>query len=255
MRKEASLAMFTCVTAAVSSFIRWVQNNNIYERSTGLVRPSIWNNIMLAACAFTVIGLAFLTFRLKNSDARGDYRTALRARTILFPAAALILGVGMVAGAFMLIRGRGDSMYPNLNLILAVFAVLCGASFPALALGPKKDSSGAFICVCSVMPVFFFCCWLVICYRENSANPVLWSFAFEILAICAAALGFYYLAGYAFQRAKPYHTIFFSQLGAFLCIVALGDDRILAKQLFLLTSGLMLLMQSTVLTARMKTTE
>ena len=251
MRKEASLAMFTCVMAAFASFARWMQNNNIYESSTGLAVPSVWSSVMIAVCVVAIIGLIFLTYRLKSFNAGTEYRTALRARTIMFPIAAIVLGVGMAVGALMLIRNRDNIMYPHLNLILAVFAILCGASFPVLALGPKKDGSDVLVCLCAAIPVLFFCYWLVISYRENSTDPVLWAFAFEILALCGATLGFYYLAGYAFRRVKPLHTVFFTQLGAFLCTVVLGDNRIMGKQVFFLMSGIMLLMQSTVLVARM----
>lgn len=60
---------------------------------------------------------------------------------------------------------------------------------------------------------------------------MVWSYAPEILAIACSLLSFYYVAGHAYGRGKPFATIFFCNFGAFLCFVTLPDERLIAQQI------------------------
>ena len=240
--------MTTCVSAALASFIRWVQNNNIYEPGTGLAMPSGWSTAVLACIVLFTVALAVLTYRACHRSESPDMRTALRGNTVLYPIAAGALGLIMLVGAVMLIRGRQEFLRDNgLYSVLAVFALCAGLSFPVLAMGTGRNSSGILTCFAAAIPILFFTFWMAVSYRSHSVEPVLWKFSIEILALATAALGFYYLAGYAFGRAKPMPSVFFGQLGAFLCAMALGDARHTGLQLFLFACAVMLLLQSAIL--------
>ena len=80
--------------------------------------------------------------------------------------------------------------------------------------------------------MLFLCLLLVIRYKANSSDPTKIKYVYDLLGLCAAAVGSYYLAGFAFGRSRPRCTIFFSLLGITLCLVAAPIDGPLPLQVF-----------------------
>ena len=75
-----------------------------------------------------------------------------------------------------------------------------------------------------MLPVLFFCLWLVVFYKENAANPILWSYGMEILAIAMCLLAVFRLSAYLFYRAKPRRTIFACMLALITSLATLTDS-------------------------------
>ena len=100
---------------------------------------------------------------------------------------------------------------------------------PAASLTARYIRYG--FCLASTLPIALCCFWLIVSYRQDAVTSVVWSYAPEILAISCSLLAFYYVAGHAYGRARPFATIFFCSLGAFLCFVTLPDERLIAQQI------------------------
>ena len=75
------------------------------------------------------------------------------------------------------------------------------------------------------------------------------------MSICAALLAFYYVAGYAFGRVRPQHTVFFCMMGAFLCLMCLADDRSFGIQLMTISAAGMLLFDGWMILSNMRPLE
>lgn len=54
-----------------------------------------------------------------------------------------------------------------------------------------------------MLPVLMYALWLVVCYKANDINSVVWAYAVEIIAVSVAMIGFFYNAGYVFGQPKP----------------------------------------------------
>ena len=95
-----------------------------------------------------------------------------------------------------------------------------------LLFGPvdAHGSHGGFGAALSVLPVLFFCLWLVVFYKENAANPILWSYGMEILAIAMCLLAVFRLSAYLFYRAKPRRAIFACMLALITSLATLTDS-------------------------------
>ena len=238
--------MFTGVMAAIGLFLRWLQNNNIYEEATGLPVKSPISTVFVVFCVVYAAAALVLTLSLKDAWVESSFRTAFRARTILFPTVATILGIATAAAAVSLLFSKPVGISAALQSVLALGALLCAICFPLISMGPKKDSTGNAACVYTFVPVIFFSVWLIIAFKEHAQDPVLWHYAIEVLAIASATLGFYYAAGYAFERARLKHTVLFGNLAAFFCITALGDPRDLPRQIIIAAPGIVLLIMSNV---------
>ena len=243
MQKETGLlCVSACVAGALGLFARWMQLGNSFEQSTGLpIKGSFWNGAVFFICALTIAVLAFLSLRLGRYEAELSFREAFRGRNLLYPLLAAIFGIVMIVGGVMVLLKAGNSMFPAMQRLFGALAMVSGVSLPVIAMGPKKDSNGLNICVATIIPVVLCCFWLLVSYRENSADPTVWHYSIEILAIAAAVMAYYYVAGYAFLRPRPKLTVFFCLLAGAFCIITLADSRAVGEQLLFAATGLMLI--------------
>lgn len=155
----------------------------------------------------------------------------------------LVIALIMAAGSVMLLITAGDAEAPlgmdfsGLLRILALLGLLTAGGFLGIAGGangkeaPDGSPRQAGFCLAATLPIAFCCFWLIVSYRQDAVTSVVWSYAPEILAIACSLLSFYYVAGHAYGRGKPFATIFFCNFGAFLCFVTLPDERLIAQQI------------------------
>ena len=166
--------------------------------------------------------------------------TGDRVRTI----GGVVLGALLAVGGAWLMISSGTLSSPGLQRVLAALTIVTGAAFiwQMLSIGDGETTSGTV--VCASMPIVLLAFWLIVSYKVNIINPTVSAYAVEILALCAALIAFYELAGFAYGRPKAIRSIFWSQFAAFLCITALPDDRTGGQQLMLAAIAGMLLFQS-----------
>ena len=125
----------------------------------------------------------------------------------------------------------------------AVLAVLTGLSFPVLLSAANRERpwlKPRLLCLFSFLPILLFAVWLILSYKENAINSVVWDFAIEIVTLCVVMVSFYHVAGFAYGQPNVWRTMFFAMFGAFLCIMSLADARNVGLQLVLLSAALML---------------
>lgn len=215
---------FAAVMGALGFMMRWLQGMQIYDETTGLAeRGASISVLVILILAGTVAALAVWAFWLRRYEPRRDER-ALVGKSILYRLfGGLAGGVLVLSGLILIVTAGGDAM-PGMQRALAVFQVLGGVSAILLVVHADQPGQVKTRRVAAVVLVLFGCMFMVTVYRENAANPVLWEFAPEILALCAATLALYYTAGYQFGQAKPFAGIFFCQTGLFLCMVCVIDQ-------------------------------
>ena len=181
--------------------------------------------------------LAVVCFRVKNQphtsfpdSLPAAFAASKRARAV----GGVLLGAMLALGGLWLLLSSGALSEPGLQRVLAVLAVVTGVVFARQMLAPGERENDAGALVCASMPMVLLVFWLIVSYKVNIINPTISAYAVEILALCAALIAFYELAGFVYGR----------QFAAFLCIPALPDDRAGAQQLMLVAVAGMLLFQS-----------
>lgn len=258
MRKNA-LTICCCsgVMAAFGAFFRWLQNQVCFEEDTGLaVSGSVWPYVVALWIAAAAVILAVLCLRLKN-QARlrlpETFAEAFAGENGLYAACAWALGALMILGGILLLFAAAGSSYAVLHRVLALLAIAAGAGFPLQlrAVGPEEEPPAA-AAAFATLPIMLFAFWLIVSYKVNIVNPAVSSYAVEILALSAATIGFYQIAGYAFGRVRPARAVFFCQFGAFLCLTTLSDGRYTGQQLILVAAAGMLLFQSWLVMANVR---
>jgi hypothetical protein len=253
MQKNAlTTCCFTCAAGAIGAFCRWLQNQLAFDES-GLSVQSVWNYaVPLIIIAAAICFYSFVAkYKRSGLVMTTDFYDTFSGSNRIFIPTVWFVGAIMIFGAMILFATVPDGVGSILYRILAGFGILSGISFGVTAVGARRRYEPGLVCVFATVPVIQFCLWLITSYKQNSTNPTVWVYAVEILAIAAALLAFYYFAGYPYGRAKPYSSLYFAMLGAFLCIVALADDRNFGLQLMLASAICMQLLWIWMIVSRM----
>lgn len=247
MRKLAlTLTCTTCVYSAFGIFSRWLQNMTSFEENGLYISGSLWGIVLTILCiaaAGTMFGFARYYKKNLGLTCAPDPGVAFAGSGLLHKIIYLVIALIMAAGSVMLLITAGDAEAPlgmdfsGLLRILALLGLLTAGGFLGIAGGangketPDGSPRQAGFCLAATLPIAFCCFWLIVSYRQDAVTSVVWSYAPEILAIACSLLSFYYVAGHAYGRGKPFATIFFCNFGAFLCFVTLPDERLIAQQI------------------------
>lgn len=247
MRKLAlTMTCTTCVYSAFGIFSRWLQNMTAFEENGLYISGSLWGIVLTILCiaaAGTMFGFARYYKKNLGLTCAPDPGVAFAGSGLLHKIIYLVIALIMAAGSVMLLITAGDAEAPlgmdfsGLLRILALLGLLTAGGFLGIAGGangkeaPDGSPRQAGFCLAATLPIAFCCFWLIVSYRQDAVTSVVWSYAPEILAIACSLLSFYYVAGQAYGRGKPFATIFFCNFGAFLCFVTLPDERLIAQQI------------------------
>ena len=245
MRKSAiTVTVTTLVLGVFGAFLRWLQNTSAYEAETGCIVPFHGTTIVLVIyCVFAVAAiLAINLLWLRRYTGAADI-AALHGATGLPAALSWVFGVAFVLCACVLMFSAAHGRYSLVQRLLGAFGILAGLSFPFLP--GKQDGSSRALGRAAAMTVTLFCCyWLVCCWRDHSANPVIWSFVMEVLAVAATTVAFYYIAAFHYGAGRGNRALPVVQLAVLFDLVTLFDKRSTVRGLmFLLCIGMLLLFE------------
>jgi hypothetical protein len=253
MRKDTlTTLLFTCIAGAFGIFFRWLQLLLSFEEDTGLpIHGSVPAVIVPVFCVLVALGLLILTRRLRRYEARTELNVALHCRSFLFTLIGWIAAALSVIGALALFFSAPADRHPELRRVLAILALLSGLCFPGFiyATGKKPNSLSRLF---SLVPVIFCCFWLIVSYKDHIANPVVSSYAIEILAISASILAFFFVAGYPCNSPKPLTTFFFCNVSTFLCLMTLVDVHAFGELLIFASMAVMQLTCSVLISMNLR---
>ena len=255
MQKTAiTITVTTLVLGVFGAFLRWLQIANAYEAETGCITP--WHGttiVLVISCVLAVAALLALDLLWLRQYTGGDDISALRSASRLPAALSWVFGVVFALCACVLMFTSAYSKYPLAQRLLGAFGILAGLSFPFLP--GKQDGSGRTLGRAAATTVTLFCCfWLVCCWRSHSANPAVWAFVTEVLAISASTVAFYYIASFHYGAAHGGRALPAVQLALLFDLVTLFDERSTVQGLMLLLCIGMLLLLEFLLIENMKET-
>lgn len=258
--KTLEVTCYVAGAGAFGVFLRWLQVQLAFNEA-GLAEKSLFHLFVLLYIA--AIGFAFLHFidreRSRNAALPDDYGEAMYTPdpvrlTKMLPSGEIHLkkvyvfcrwaaGAVICLGGLLLYAASETDEQVTLLRVLAGLSVVFGLSYPALIGSAGKVARRRWLwCAAACEPVLLFAFWLVLSYKTNAINSVVWAYAVEMAAIVAAMAAFFRLAGFLFDSPSGWRSMFFSMMGAALCIMALADERYLGMQLiFFGTAALLLL--------------
>ncbi len=249
--KSLKFCGYTLIMGIFGAFFRWAQGISAYEPDTGLaISGSTWSYILLGFLIICALSFIFTVRRFRKESFPSQYSQALQIDLRLVGVIGLIIAAVMAIGGLITLFSAVTAPISVFDAVTGAFAIICAISFAAFISSPVRDHAKARGAAAGLIVVLFFCFWLIATYKSFASEPVIWRFAPRILAICAAILGYYFMAGYPYGRPKPLLCLYFCQLGAFLLIVTLADSFKFGEQLIALSAAAGLLVLSYTILSR-----
>lgn len=222
----------TLVTAAAAAAGFFLRNHSLQNSldSTGLpTEASAAIPLMWAFSALAV--LVVLLTCLGRRELCGSYTQHMGTSSLLFLVFSLAAGFVCLASGAVWLRDYIFAGEDTMELIMPLLVLLTGVSWMALSVSAFRGREVAGQALFAFIPALSFCILLIYSYREISGIPSAFIFAFRILAPAAAALAFYYSAGFVYGRPRPRITLFVMRLAALFSAVTLADGHGFAKSL------------------------
>lgn len=248
--KVIEICCYAAGAGAFGTFFRWLQDQSAFTEE-GLADASVFNYLVPLYLVFAAIYFSNYVDKMKASRyfLSGDFAVDLRNEHIIYKILRWVIGMIMVLGGIILFMTCEVEKDAFLLRILSLLAIFSGVSYPIHLGAANYDevASPKLLCTLAIMPVIMFSLWLIISYKANDINSVVWAYAVEIFAIIIAILSFFRMAGYAFGCPQPNRCLFSCMYGTAICIVALADDRNFGMQMIFLSAAAMLLLYNWIL--------
>ena len=254
-KKALEINAYVAGAGAFGVFFRWMQRQLAFE--DGLVKGSVWN--VIVPLSILVVGYVFLRFvdRFKNERCYlpDELEEALVSPGKLYMIVRWAVGILMCVGALAVLATCETDKNAVMLRVVALLAGLTGVTFPQIlsAANQKKAWLGPkVLCLFSFLPMLLFAVWLILSYKENAINSVIWDYSIEIITLCVGMVSFFRVGGFAFGQPNCWRAMFFAMFGAFLCIMSLADSRNIGLQIILLSAALMLINYNWIMVANLR---
>lgn len=256
-KRSLEISCYVCGAGAFGVFFRWLQDQMAFNEA-GLAEKSVFNYLVpLLILAGALLFNRFIEqAKAEKLYIPTDFCQALRNEGRLFTIARWACGLLMVLGGIVLIAGCETDKEAKMMFALAGLAIASGLSYPLL-LGSANDKYGklrhpTLACMGAVLPVLLFALWLVLCYKQNALNSVVWSYLIEMATVIVALLAFFRAAGFAFGAVKTWPTLFTIMLGVMMCLMSLADERYIGMHIIMLGAAAQLLLYTWLLIVNMQ---
>ena len=249
-KKSLEITCYVAGAGAFGVFLRWLQDQLAFDEN-GLSEPSVFNflvPLMLLAAAWM-----FTRFINKIQDDKcyvpRDFYDALFNPGKLFAIARWAIGLLMCLGSVVLLMTSETDVDADFIRIICLLGFLSGLAFPFVLGSANYDefANVRFVRLCMMMPILLFSAWLILCYKQNSYNSVVWSYVIEMATIIVALLAFFRIAGYAFFAPNWRKCMLAIMMGAAMCIMSLADERYMGMHIIMLSAALMLILYNWIL--------
>lgn len=225
MRKHILLPAFTGVFGVLGLILRQLQLRAGYD-AAGLPTDSLIHLAVPLCAAVFLLGVSLAIFALRGNVPALDYDRAFACKdnagqmtAAVCSAAFLLCGTVLTVLDFL----RGD--LPNsLHLLLGLFLGAGGCGLVLLeknnyrAMGQGRNSGKL------LLAAYAAAFWLILTYQGCSGTPILQSYLYRLLAVVFVLLGFYFMAGFSFEKGRPLLTLWSGLCASYFSCVALLDD-------------------------------
>ena len=248
MRKEILLPVVAVIGGGVGFGLRRWELATAFEADTGLPIAGATATTALILLS-VVMAVALLALSRGRYPDFGGCDVAFRAggNTLYAMAgvlsAFLLLGAGVLAG-LEFVRAE-EPMYTY--LIVGAMAIASGFCVLATVRNHFREVGKGRYSAALLVPAFTYCVWLIAAYQVRAGDPVQLDYVYELFAIIASLLGFYFHAAFAFTKGRPFWAVFFALLGIYFSITTLADQHSWSTVLLYCFTILYLLTNSAIL--------
>lgn len=238
IRRNIFRPALAAMLGIVGAVLRKIELNTVFNSVAGLA--SLGQPISIALALFSAAAVAafiFLSLPLRKKTTGDGYLDVMGSDSQVLFILSLIAVCGIAAGS-VLYYFENKAVTA---VLLAAVGFMASLAVTYLSRPRSKSAEGDGNAAASAYFVIFVCLWMVLEYKARSADPVLLDYVYDFLALCSAAMAFYYKAGFAFLRKKPAQTLAYMQISLYFCIVAIPGANGIAQMLYFISFALLLL--------------
>lgn len=228
MRKGVIFMPLAAFAAGVAGFfIRRTELGTVFDEATGLAERNAPVSMILIALSVAVfLAFAMVSYFIGSKyKAVNDYVHAFSPAGFSYLAIFFILGFCWLASDIMYFLDlQAVGVFAVIDMIYVIMSALSAVSIIFLARAAYRRRAGAELLLFGVIPSVFLCFWLILLYKQNAANPVLLEYSYQTLAISAAALSFYFSAGFVFKKTAAGKLLLSMLLTVYFGMVVLADN-------------------------------
>lgn len=219
MRRPIVYILLTLLAGVAAGALRALEYHLAWDRELGLMarwHPASLGLIALCAAFFC----AALLLSPRRASPSGQ-RMAQPKHMPVYLAADIVAALALfAAAAYDLRRYWEESGAKSVSLIVfALLTLFTALSVLLIMRAAKRGALGRAYGFYMTVPVFWACYWLVLEFSQNAANPVILSYAYEMLGIIFIVLSLYSMAGFFFNLPRLSKAIFYSMMGALFSMV------------------------------------
>lgn len=220
--KKLILIMSPFIAGIAAAILRYTTITNAVNAETGVPTNSAALSILFGAViAILAVFLALSIIKFKKCEICDIQKDTMPYKFCAVSAALLF-----VASAIFSFFDIANSAFSVISLIIAIFAFLCGVCLlGGLKFRRSRDSAAFF----SIIPIFFSAFTLLMFYRGNNSNPLVYSFSLELFALLFSMFSFYCSAAVFFGKKHPRRIVFASLSSIFLITTVLLSDSFLPQ--------------------------
>lgn len=233
--KRSVYILFAAAAGLIGAVLRGMSIVSGIDPETGLAASGNGPGLALIVVCLAALVIAVLLSRRCFGGMQTDYEALLGYISSKARLLCTLCGAGLaVTGAAALLNIGGmvaeqTSEYQPFGLVplAALIAqwILCLMSGVTMVLFARKQDGHAATArqgILIAVPMFWASLTLIMTYHENSSNPVMMDYAYELLMVIALLAAFYYIAGLFFAECKPVRVALFAALSVILTLTCTG---------------------------------
>jgi len=220
-----------CITmlAGIGGFyLRLSERLNVIDSLTGLPERNAATTVWLIVLSMVVM-LFIILFAIRvaaKHKALPGFESAFGTDPSAYPILFVIIGLVWLVGTYLYLTSLlSNNAVTVIDVYFMIFSALSAASVAFFAIEMYQDSRRNAPYALSIVPTVFMCFWLIFVYRQNASNPILISYIYQVLAIVASALSFYFTSGFLYRKPAPGRAIVTYYAAIYFCIITLADDH------------------------------
>lgn len=233
--KRSVYILFVLIAGVIGAVLRGLSITKGLEWNTGLPVCGDLSSLLLKVLCVVVVVLAVVLSRRCYAKQGQQYEAILGTLPSGARWICMVFGVGVVAvgvGALVCTNRivlEQTSEYqpfgiPALIATLVQWALCIVSGLMLIGFAKRQDGREATKAqgLRAAVPMLWACLMLIMAYHENSGNPVMTDYAYELLLAIAILASFYAIACLFFAEPSARRVALFCGLAVFLTMTAVG---------------------------------
>ena len=222
------MPIFALFSGASGYYLRLMELRDVFDEHTGLPqRGAAATQALIIVSVFYLLLLLLFSLAAKSRYAPpAGFENAFGTNALAYPLVFLLIALvwlGATALHYFDLRSSGTILTSDICFL--VLSALSAVSSFLFAIEVYQDPRRRSKLALSVIPTLFLCYWLVFLYRQNAANPIILSYSYFCLAIISSALGFYFTAGFVYNKPAQAKAVITLLAAVYFCFTTLADDH------------------------------